>query len=163
MAPRASFRGRVRTTQGPLFCPITRAGTLRVGRSLTGAAVRQLLRRRAFAAGVPAMSPHDLRRTYACDLLDAGADLPAVQQLLGHASPATTSRYERRGDRARRAAAERLRRELPIISVDAVPARRRPGGREPYQLMRIEQHSTTPLVTGMATGQLVALNVASLP
>lgn len=92
---------------------------MRVGRSLTGEAVRQLLRRRAFAAGVPAMSPHDLRRTYAGDLLDAGADLPAVQQLLGHASPATTSRYERRGDRARRAAAERLRRELPIISVDA--------------------------------------------
>lgn len=99
---------------GPLFCPIRRGGALGNGQSLTGEAVRQLLRRRALAAGVSAISPHDLRRTYAGDLLDAGADLPAVQQLLGHASPATTSRYDRRGDRARRAAAERLHLELPV-------------------------------------------------
>lgn len=95
-------------TPGPLFCPIDRAGTLRLGRGLSGEAIRQLLGRRSLAAGVEAMSPHDLRRSYAGDLLDAGADLPAVQQLLGHASPATTSRYHRRGDKARRAAAERL-------------------------------------------------------
>jgi len=95
-------------TPGPLFCPIDRAGTLRLGRGLSGEAIRQLLGRRSLAAGVEAMSPHDLRRSYAGDLLDAGADLPAVQQLLGHASPATTSRYDRRGDKARRAAAERL-------------------------------------------------------
>lgn len=103
------------TSSGPLFCPISRGGTLRLGRPLTGEAVRQLLRRRALAAGVAAISPHDLRRTYAGDLLDAGADLPAVQQLLGHASPATTSRYDRRGDRARRAAAERLHLDLPVV------------------------------------------------
>ena len=98
---------------GPLFCPIDRAGNLRRDRGLSGEAVRQLLGRRTLAAGLAAISPHDLRRSYAGDLLDAGADLPAVQQLLGHASPATTSRYDRRGDRARRAAAERLHLELP--------------------------------------------------
>ena len=97
---------------GPLFCRIDRTGNLRVG-GLTGEAIRQLLARRALAAGVARISPHDLRRSYAGDLLDAGADLPAVQQLLGHASPATTSRYDRRGDKARRAAAERLHLELP--------------------------------------------------
>lgn len=93
---------------GPLFCPIDRSGALRRGRGVTGEAIRQVLARRAMAAGVAALSPHDLRRTYAGDLLDAGADLPAVQQLMGHASPSTTSRYDRRGDRARRVAAERL-------------------------------------------------------
>lgn len=93
---------------GPLFCPIDRRGNLRLGRSLTGEAIRQILSRRTLAAGLAAISPHDLRRTYAGDLLDAGADLPSVQQLMGHASPSTTSRYDRRGDRARRSAAERL-------------------------------------------------------
>ena len=101
---------------GPLFCAIDRAGNLRTGRPLTGEAIRQLLQRRAAVAGLASVTPHDLRRSYAGDLLDAGADLPAVQQLLGHASPATTSRYDRRGDRARRAAAERLHLELPAIS-----------------------------------------------
>ena len=104
------------TNPGPLFCRISRGGALRVGRSLTSEAVRPLLRRRARSAGLVAISPHDLRRTYAGDLLDAGAGLPAVQQLLGHASPATTSRYDRRGDRARRAAAERLHLELPVTT-----------------------------------------------
>jgi site-specific recombinase XerD len=97
---------------GPLFCAIDRAGSCRLGHMLTGEAIRQILARRALAAGVAAVSPHDLRRTYAGDLLDAGADLPAVQQLMGHASPSTTSRYDRRGDTARRSAAERLTLDL---------------------------------------------------
>jgi len=99
---------------GPLFCPIDRTGNLRLGRMLTGEAIRQILTRRTLAAGLAAISPHDLRRTYAGDLLNAGADLPAVQQLMGHASPSTTSRYDRRGDKARRSAAERLSLDLSI-------------------------------------------------
>ena len=101
---------------GPLFCPIDRADNVRHGHSLSGEAIRQVLGRRSLAAGVNALSPHDLRRSYAGDLLDAGADLPAVQQLLGHASPATTSRYDRRGDKARRTAAERLHIDIPTAT-----------------------------------------------
>ncbi|MDQ1418880.1 MAG: integrase/recombinase XerD, partial [Acidimicrobiaceae bacterium] len=99
----------------PLFCPIDRGDNLHHGRRLTGEAIRQLLRTLGVQAGIEALSPHDLRRIYAADLLDAGADLPAVQQLLGHASPATTSRYDRRGDKARRAAAERLHVATPHL------------------------------------------------
>jgi site-specific recombinase XerC len=65
--------------------------------------------------GPRTVSP-DLRRSYARDPLDVGADLPAVQQLLGHACPATTSRYDRRRDTARRTSAERLHIEIPSNS-----------------------------------------------
>ncbi len=70
--------------------------------------VLYILQRRAAQAGVAVCSPHDLRRSYISDLLDAGVDLSTAQRLAGHASTQTTARYDRRGEAAKRAAAERL-------------------------------------------------------
>lgn len=92
---------------GPLFLPIDKAGQLR-WRRLTDQAVLVIVRKRASAAGVGQFSPHDLRRTFISDLLDQGADIVSVGHLAGHADVSTTARYDRRGEAAKRKAAELL-------------------------------------------------------
>ncbi len=94
---------------GPaLFVAISRTGRPLADRRLTPAAVRAILRRRCAEAGIPAANPHDLRRTMISHLLDAGVDLATAARAAGHASVQTTARYDRRGDDALKAAADRL-------------------------------------------------------
>lgn len=71
-------------------------------------AIYKLVRLAAKRAGVADLTPHDLRRTFVTNLLEAGADLSVVKELAGHADIQTTARYDRRGERAKRAAAQLL-------------------------------------------------------
>lgn len=93
---------------GPIFTSTTHAG-----RAITDQAVLVILKKRAAEAGVAPFSPHDLRRTMITRLLENGADVVSVQRLAGHADPATTARYDRRGEQAKKEAAARL--EIPHV------------------------------------------------
>jgi integrase/recombinase XerD len=66
----------------------------RRGRRLRREAIWELVKRYAARAGAPAsISPHSLRHSFATHLLAGGADLRQVQEMLGHASIATTQIY----------------------------------------------------------------------
>lgn len=99
-----NIRGRA---AGPLLCQVNKGGRV-VAQRLTPQAVLFLVQRRAIDAGVEPFSPHDFRRTFCSDLLDAGVDIVTVQKLAGHSDPATTSRYDRRGEETKRRAVQAL-------------------------------------------------------
>jgi integrase/recombinase XerD len=94
--------------QGALFCAVNK-GDRASGNGMTDKAVALILARLAERASVAACSPHDMRRTFISDLLDAGGDIATVQRLAGHAQVTTTQRYDRRGERAKLRTAELLR------------------------------------------------------
>ncbi len=103
---------------GALFLPVNKGGTIVRARTdpdgevvparLSDQAVYDVVKRRHREAGVKKLSPHDFRKTFVGDLLDAVGDLSVAQQLAGHADPSTTARYDRRGERAKRKAAGHL-------------------------------------------------------
>ena len=81
------YRQEAVVTNGPLFRSIR-------GTRITQQAVDLMLKKYLKMSGIPfEVSPHKLRHSFATHLLDAGADLRSVQELLGHASLSTTQIY----------------------------------------------------------------------
>lgn len=93
---------------GPLFTRVSQTDNVQPTEGLSEQAVYNILVKRAGQSSVKTFSPHDLRRTFAGDLLDAGADIATVQKLMGHANVNTTAGYDRRDAKAKRAAVNKL-------------------------------------------------------
>ena len=72
--------------QGPVFLG-------KLGRNLTRSGIYQMVRRAAACAGIDGVHPHTLRHCFASHLLNRGADIRYVQELLGHKNLSATQLY----------------------------------------------------------------------
>lgn len=92
---------------GPLFYSGRRGDHIEA-KGLTDQAVYNILASRGQLAGIKHFTPHDLRRTFAGDLLDAGEDISTVQKMMGHSNANTTAGYDRRDAKSKKKAASKL-------------------------------------------------------
>ena len=75
------------TPDGPVFTNLR-------GSRLTTRSIQKMVEKRLLNAGIDTpLTPHGLRHCFATHLLNAGADLRSIQEMLGHSSLATTQRY----------------------------------------------------------------------
>lgn len=91
---------------GPLFVRVLNSHITH--RRIGVLSIHRTMERAVRLSGSARFTTHDLRRTFATTLLDVGADKFAVKQLMGHSSLSTTEIYDRRGDKAGKAAIELL-------------------------------------------------------
>jgi site-specific recombinase XerD len=102
---------------GALFWAVNKGDHLIPGR-LTSQGIYNILLKRGAEAKVKPFTPHDLRRSFISDLLEAGVDINTVSKMAGHQSVNTTTRYDRRDEKTMQEASKRLH----------LPYRRRQAG-----------------------------------
>lgn len=91
---KAARRGRVSLPLTPRSIAALPVFLSRTGGPIERTAVWRMVRREAVRRGIPGkVSPHTLRHSFATHLLEGGADLRVVQELLGHANIVTTQIY----------------------------------------------------------------------
>jgi hypothetical protein len=118
--------------RGKIFRRISRTGRV-FGDVISEKAIWHVVRACASKAGIPALAPHDLRRTCARLCRTAGGELDQIQLLLGHVSIQTTEQYLGSRQRIRSAVNDQIGIE-PICGVCACPST--DDGPEPALLVR---------------------------
>ena len=113
-----SVRG---SSPGHLFWSSRKGGNLIPDSKMTDQSVYGRIKWCAKKAGVKALTPHDMRRSFVSDMLDAGVDISTVAAMAGHSSVATTQRYDRRGDEAKKRAAKALHLPYQTKSTKGTP------------------------------------------
>lgn len=92
---------------GPLAPRLNQHGITKARLSANG--VGEIVEEIRELAGVAAFTPHDLRRSFASHILDAGGDLSMLKDLMGHEDIATTAIYDRRGEASKIQEVARIR------------------------------------------------------
>lgn len=95
---------------GPLFTRIRRFDDVTMVR-LADQSIQYILDTRRLEAGIEKFTPHDLRRTFASEMLNNAEDIITVKDAMGHASITTTELYDHRGSERLKRASQRLKLE----------------------------------------------------
>ncbi len=92
---------------GHLFSSMTKNHTL-LNKGISVRTIGDIIDKRCIDVGIKRFTPHDLRRSFATNLLESGVDVFIVQKLMRHANINTTRVYDMRGEETQKRAVELL-------------------------------------------------------